>query len=237
MLPILHLVQTVNRPIYEQLQLEEALLRTDNRNWCLINQGTPPAIVMGISGKPEHLIDAKIMQQRPIPLIRRFSGGGTVIVDEDTYFLTYICQNQILENVNPQQIMRWTESLYRPVFENHDFSLIDNDYVLGSKKFGGNAQYICKERWLHHTSFLWDYTDLNMKYLLMPKKTPNYREGRAHADFLCRLSDFLPSRETLLDKLIHVLRENFIVRETSWEEAEKTLEQPHRKATILVDFP
>ena len=38
-------------PILQQLRLEEALLRADKANWCIINDGTPsPAIVMGISG-------------------------------------------------------------------------------------------------------------------------------------------------------------------------------------------
>ena len=42
-----------SHPILEQLQLEEALFRADQRNWCLLNSGSPPAIVMGISGLPE----------------------------------------------------------------------------------------------------------------------------------------------------------------------------------------
>ncbi len=38
-------------PILRQLLLEEALLRADSSNWCIINNGTSvPAIVMGISG-------------------------------------------------------------------------------------------------------------------------------------------------------------------------------------------
>ena len=38
-------------PILQQLRLEEALLRADKANWCIVNDGTPsPAIVMGISG-------------------------------------------------------------------------------------------------------------------------------------------------------------------------------------------
>lgn len=37
--------------ILRQLRLEEALLRADSGNYCIINDGTPdPAIVMGISG-------------------------------------------------------------------------------------------------------------------------------------------------------------------------------------------
>lgn len=38
-------------PILQQLRLEEALLRADDSNWCILNDGSPtPAIVMGISG-------------------------------------------------------------------------------------------------------------------------------------------------------------------------------------------
>ena len=38
-------------PILQQLRLEEALLRADDANWCIINDGSAtPAIVMGISG-------------------------------------------------------------------------------------------------------------------------------------------------------------------------------------------
>jgi lipoate-protein ligase A len=69
------------------------------------------------------------------------------------------------------------------------FELRENDYVFGSLKFGGNAQSkvfgacadmrsmaqrryswaaypgIVKDRWLHHTSFLWDFHERNMTYL------------------------------------------------------------------------
>ena len=48
---------SLHYPIYDQLLLEEALLRSDTRNWCIISEGSPPAIVMGISGKKHELID------------------------------------------------------------------------------------------------------------------------------------------------------------------------------------
>ena len=45
------LLRLQNFPILRQLLLEEALLRADSSNWCIINDGTSvPAIVMGISG-------------------------------------------------------------------------------------------------------------------------------------------------------------------------------------------
>jgi len=43
--------------------------------------------------------------------------------------------------------------------------LRENDYVLGPRKMGGNAQSIIKNRWVHHTSFLWDFDVLKMRYL------------------------------------------------------------------------
>jgi lipoate-protein ligase A len=49
------------------------------------------------------------------------------------------------------------------------------DYAFADRKFGGNAQSITKNRWIHHTSFLWDYEVKNMSYLKLPAKAPKYR--------------------------------------------------------------
>lgn len=36
--------------IFRQLQIEEALLRTDDRNWCLVNENIKEkAVVLGVS--------------------------------------------------------------------------------------------------------------------------------------------------------------------------------------------
>lgn len=49
--PVVNVVRLRGCSIFRMLQLEEALLRTDDRNWLLLNEGTDqPAIVMGISG-------------------------------------------------------------------------------------------------------------------------------------------------------------------------------------------
>ena len=50
-----------------------------------------------------------------------------------------------------------------------------SDYAFSHRKFGGNAQSITKNRWVHHTSFLWDYDVKNMDYLKIPKRAPEYR--------------------------------------------------------------
>lgn len=201
-------------PICDQLLLEEALLRHSTDNWCLINEGSPLTIVMGISGKEEELVDCSKAAHDGVPLIKRFSGGGTVIVDENTLFVTFICQKTLHPFAPyPEPIMRWTESLYKKAFNHPSFSLRENDYAFGNKKCGGNAQYIKKERWLHHTSFLWDYKETNMDYLLHPKKTPSYREGRVHSDFLCKLKETFPCKTTFIENIVRALGSEFPVQE------------------------
>jgi len=232
----LHVVQLYQTPILEQLKLEEALLRADQHNWCLINEGSPSAIVMGISGKAQELIHQDKWIQKPLPIIRRFSGGGTVLIDENTYVVTFICNTSFAPvHPFPEHIMRWTEALYAPLFSPHPFKLQENDYTLNNQKCGGNAQSICKNRWLHHSTFLWDYCPQSMDYLLLPKRMPQYRRQRSHTDFLCRLKDIWPSKQTFRFQLTRHLQANFSVKELTMEEIEHIVHLPHRKATSLMD--
>lgn len=229
----LNLLLLENEFILSQLQIEEALLRADSQNWCLINRGSSPAIVMGISAKPELLINQNKITSDPIPLIRRFSGGGTVVVDENTLFITFIINKSCMNiAVQPEAIMKWTETLYKTIFPS-SFSLCENDYVFHEKKFGGNAQYLRKERFLHHTSFLWDFETANMDYLLMPAKKPTYRQERPHTEFLCKLKDVMPSKEFFICKAQELLARNFDVTTATKEELREILEKPHRKSTKL----
>ncbi len=231
------LLRLQSYPIYEQLLLEEALLATETGNWCLINQGTPPAIVMGISAKKEELIAADKVLNDPIPLIRRFSGGGTVVVDENTLFVTFICEKTLHDfPPYPEPIMRWAEALYKAAFPKQGLFLRENDFVIGEKKIGGNAQYIKKHKWLHHTSFLWDYDEKKMDYLLHPKKTPPYRQGRTHADFLCRLKNYFDGRDQWIEGLIETLKKQYLIEECKLEEVLEKLPKEIRQSTTLLNL-
>jgi len=229
---ILHLK---NYPIFKQLQLEEALLRTDNQNYCIINEGSPPAIVMGISGQPHELIDQTKLSASPIPVIKRFSGGGTVVVDHDTLFISFLCQaEQHTFAPYPEPIMKWTEAFYQQAFAVADFHLRENDYVIGSHKCGGNAQYLRKGRWLHHTTFLWSYQKERMDLLLHPKKSPKYRQERSHETFLTCLSDHLPCKTACIEAVKKTLSNHFPTHSIELEDLNPHLEKDHRKSTYLL---
>lgn len=224
-----------NTPILEQLRLEEALLRADDKNWCLINTNSPPAIVMGISGKPKTLLDYDKIGRDQVPVIRRFSGGGTVYIDFRTVFVTFICNAQDFGvTPQPRPILEWSEHVYKPLFPG--FLARENDYVFGEKKFGGNAQYIQKGRWLHHTSFLWDFDPTKMEYLLLPERRPKYRESRSHTDFLCTLRPLFHEKEGLIAALRTHFLSQFHAQIASKEDYQEILQRPHRQATQLINI-
>jgi lipoate-protein ligase A len=228
----LNLIHLENNSIFDQLLLEEALLRGDDRNFCIINRGSPPAIVMGISGKPEKLIDRQRYEQNPIPLIRRFSGGGTVVIDSSTLFITFIFNKADTPLVNyPNEIMQWTEQFYRPIFPT-GFMLRENDYVIGNRKFGGNAQSITKNRWLHHTSLLWSFNPHLMQLLTIPEKRPEYRQSRDHLDFLMTLDAYYGTPEELIEALKTCLSNQFELQDQKIDRTE-LLNRDYRKTTAL----
>jgi lipoate-protein ligase A len=227
---MLHILRLKNIPIWEQLQIEEALLRIDDRNFFILNEGSPKAIIMGISGKEEELIHPKAHEDN-IPVFRRFSGGGTVIVDEDTVFATWICQKEFLPCPPfPERILHWSAEFYQKALDIPEFLLQENDYAINHLKCGGNAQYLRKDRWLHHTSFLWDFQDINMDYLLHPKKIPKYRQDRSHLDFLCRLKTYHPSKTDIIKKFLKNAEKSYLIKEISIESILPLLTVNHRKS-------
>ncbi|XP_058096549.1 uncharacterized protein LOC131242131 [Magnolia sinica] len=236
-LPLMNLVRLKAVPILQQLHLEERLLRTSSDNWCIINDGTSaPTIVMGISGKPSELIELEPVLRDRVPVIRRFTGGGTVIVDDGTVFVTFICNKDAIPGLQayPRPIMSWTSKLYGEVFQGiGDFHLRENDYVFGNCKFGGNAQSITKNRWIHHTSFLWDYDVRNMAYLKPPIRAPKYRSARHHVEFLRPMKDYLPAKSTFIDKTIATIGSHFLVRPV-WLEAIGTPNSTYPQSTRLL---
>ena len=128
------------------------------------------------------------------------------MVDKDTLMVSCIfnADSALEEGVPcyPQHLMEWSGKTYASVFRRlfgeqvppnvGSFSLRENDYVLGEHKFGGNAQAISKDRFVHHTSLLWIYQHENMKLLQHPPKAPEYRKGREHTAFVCALRYLTP---------------------------------------------
>lgn len=79
--------------------------------------------------KPAELLEIESVLCDQIPVIRRFSGGGTVVVDPGTVFVTFICNKDAVAGLQPypKPIMSWSSLLYNKVFQGiGDFHLREN---------------------------------------------------------------------------------------------------------------
>jgi hypothetical protein len=60
-------------------------------------------------------------------------------------------------------------------------------------------------------------------------------QGRDHLEFVCRLRDFVPAREHVLDRTADALRAaGFAVREASLEQASVALERDYLRSTRIL---
>ena len=107
---------------------------------------------MGSGGKAHELLNLEAIEEDALPVIRRFTGGGTVLVNEKTMFVSFVGSHQFLKQFGmrcsrdgskiwnqpfPTDMMHWTAEFYRPIFtpslssvaEDLRFDLLENDYV------------------------------------------------------------------------------------------------------------
>lgn len=268
-LPILNVLRIVKNSLslFDQLCLEEALLRADIKNWLVISNVdiastielerkhskyfSSPIIVLGVAGKLEKLVNIKLATERGVTVIRRFTGGGTVVVDTGTLFASFIinkCDARPIMPLFPREIMRWSaDSVYTPVFDSifgkGKFSLREHDYCWDDKKVGGNAQSVSRDRWVHHTSFLWSFDSQNMELLQMPEKRPEYRRSRPHSEFLIPLESLAKNnnvtRIDFVDAMLKKLSDDWDIRHVTLDEAREIELRPQaleRKTNAYVSL-
>ena len=225
------------------LRLEEGLLRHRAREcWLTMLDGArEPCVVLGLGSKLGELVREDEARARDVTLVRRFTGGGTVVCDENTMFVGMTMDARVMGRLEggasasasasasayPRDVMRATGKVYERVFDKcGTFAVRENDYVFGDVKFGGNAQAITKGRFLHHTSFLYDYDGEFMNALLKhPTRAPEYRNGRDHEAFVTKLAEAGYERAEVFYRVVRAMEElGFDVEEVGLEHAERAVE-------------
>ncbi len=150
-------------------------------------------VVLGYSNKISSEVNRIYCRKHHIPVLRRPSGGGTVL--QGPGCLNYAL---VLDTHKRKNLASITET-NRFVMEKNSKALESvlkkpvrvqghTDLTLGNLKFSGNAQRRKRRFILFHGTFLLDF-DLGLieKALLIPPKQPCYRENRGHSDFVMNL--------------------------------------------------
>jgi len=151
-------------------------------------------IVMGLIGREEIDINISHAQEDKIPVLRRSSGGGTVVQGPGCLNYTLILSKQKHPDLNDlRKSYEWIsakviEALRRSGVEAYFRPLSDLATGQREKKFSGNAQRRGKNYILHHGTILYKF-DLSLisRYLNMPLEIPEYRKHRPHTDFVTNI--------------------------------------------------
>jgi lipoate-protein ligase A len=203
----MHFLDLTFPSVAENLAFDEALvIEADaGRSPPLVRLWDPPhyAVVLGASGRIADDIFTDACHADGVAILRRSSGGGTVVVGPGV-----ICVTVVLPEDADHGLSR-VDLAHSYVLEKLAAALRGavpavsilgrGDLVIEGRKFAGSAQRRLKSWFMVHCSILHDFSiERVVRYLKMPRRQPEYRAGRSHEDFLANLA--LP-RQTIADTL------------------------------------
>ncbi len=150
-------------------------------------------VVVGYANKAGTEANLDFCAQNKIPVLRRCSGGGTVLQGPGCLNYTLILS---IDSAGPLASISSTNEY---VLGRHQLALAPllqapvkkqghTDLAIDGLKFSGNAQRRRQRFLLFHGSFLL-HLDIGLleRALPLPSKQPDYRGNRSHADFLMNL--------------------------------------------------
>jgi lipoate-protein ligase A len=201
-----HYLDVTLPTLAENLALDEALLLAAEegepevlRLW----EWPTPAVVLGAAGKLLEEVHVEHCRADGVPIFRRSSGGGTVLLNSGcmlySLVLTYDRAPELTE-VRPsyRYILGRIRDALAPGVPGIELAGI-SDLAIDGRKVSGNSQQRKRRCLLHHGTLLFDY-DLKQvgRYLPNPQRQPEYRVGRDHLEFIANFNFRPQSTKNLL---------------------------------------
>ena len=190
----------------ENLALDEALLlaaeEADAGEVLRLWELPTLAVVLGAGGSIAIDVNATACDADGVPILRRASGGGTVLLGPGC-----LCYSLVLAyasapgldqiRASNQYVLARVAHALHPVLSAHLEGT--SDLAAGGLKFSGNAQQRKRTHFLHHGTLLCGFdTALMAKYLNVPERQPDYRRDRPHAEFVANLPVTVAAAKRLL---------------------------------------
>ncbi len=191
----------------ENLAADEALLAlAENEGVETLRIWESPLsfVVLGLSNHVSQEVEVSACVQRGIPILRRVSGGGTVV--QGPGCLSYALTLRI-PDTGPLATITGTN---RGLMDTHRAALAEliqrpvsvqghTDLETSGRKFSGNAQRRGRRALLFHGTILYA-ADLSLvdRLLRHPSREPDWRGRRAHGEFIGNIA---VTREQLIAAL------------------------------------
>lgn len=149
-------------------------------------------VVLGHGNQWRQEVDASACAAHGIPVLRRCSGGGTVLQGPGCLNYSLILRQDNFTDASVRAAFDFVLDRHRSCLERLLGSPVSirgiSDLTLGERKFSGNAQYRKRHYVLVHGTFLYDFDLRSMEiFLKVPTKQPAYRRQRGHNNFLVNL--------------------------------------------------
>ncbi len=160
------------------------------------------AVVVGSGGSVPIDVNAAACTADGVPVLRRASGGGTVLLGPGCLCFSLVLSYDRAPRLNEipasnryilARVVNALSSLVPAAVEG------TSDLAVSGVKFSGNAQQRKRTSFLHHGTLLCGF-DLALvaKYLNAPERQPEYRRDRGHAEFVLNLPASIEAVKRLL---------------------------------------
>ena len=206
----MHLLELTLPTLAENLACDEALLLQAEElatpDILRIWEWPTAAVVVGSAGVVSADVCTKQCKQDNVPIFRRSSGGGTVLLGRGCLLYSLVLSYSTADDLTTIgcsycYILGKLQSALSKAIDGVTMAGT-SDLVLGERKFSGNSQQRKRNHLLHHGTILYDFDVAAVaNYLHVPKRQPDYRANRSHQTFLYNLPI---TKETIITQLRNV---------------------------------
>jgi lipoate-protein ligase A len=173
----------------QNLQLDDDLLSRGEpvlRIW----ESSTECVVLGRSGNPERDVHLDECSKTGVPVLRRSSGGGAVVLGPGC--LNYSLIIPFARQPECRDVRLSFEWIVRRMIRALAVPGLvcqpPSDISLHERKISGNAQRRTQDAILHHGTLLYAFDAARAEFLLKsPVREPRYRTARSHLEFLGNL--------------------------------------------------
>ena len=152
----------------------------------LVWESAHPAVVLPRNGAADAWANLDACAFRDIPILRRDSGGGAVVLGPGCLSVALILSLDARPAL--ADVAGSYATLLRAIADTlaiPDVTIRSTDLALGNRKFAGHAQRRLRHTLLHHGTILYGF-DLGLIDTLLPEppRRPAWRGSRRHREFL-----------------------------------------------------
>lgn len=212
------------------LAVDEALLNVSEQrqdrgvghyaNVLRLWESPSPFVVIGRGTRRSLEINVAACEQRGVPILRRCSGGTSVVAGPGCLMYAVVLSYQQYPE------LRGVDAAHQFVMGRMQQALLtldsriqfrgSSDLALAGQKISGNSLRCKREHLLYHGTILYDFAlPLIQELLGTPPRMPEYRDARNHTDFV---TNFPHEASAIRDAIVRAWQANKKLDE--WPEAE-----------------